>query len=247
MRVVESREHPNRFARGLFRGIPSNYDRLAELLGLGQYRHWRRVLVDEATRIPIERVLDVATGPAGVAIALAQRTSAEVTGVDLTVEMLRAGVDNVRRAGLSDRIDLLIGRGEQLPFADGTFDALTFTYLLRYVADPAATVAELARVVKIGGSISSLEFAVPEGLVWHPLWFVYTRVILPLGGYLSGGRTWYDVGRFLGPSITEHYRQYPLDWQRKAWEAAGIVDVRVRVLSLGGGVVMTGTKAGERT
>jgi demethylmenaquinone methyltransferase / 2-methoxy-6-polyprenyl-1,4-benzoquinol methylase len=157
--------------------------------------------------------------------------------------MLRAGAANVARAGRSDRVHLLIGRGEQLPFPDGTFDAVTFTYLLRYVADPAATVAELARVVRPGGVLASLEFNVPGGPLWGPLWVLYTRAVLPAAGLLSGGPEWYRVGRFLGPSISKHYRRYPVAWHVDAWRRAGVPDARTRVMSVGGGLVMWGRKA----
>jgi demethylmenaquinone methyltransferase/2-methoxy-6-polyprenyl-1,4-benzoquinol methylase len=135
------------------------------------------------------------------------------------------------------------GRGEQLPFPDQCFDALTFTYLLRYVADPEATIAELLRVVRPGGVVSSLEFYLPSGPLWRPLWWLYTRAVLPAAGYATGGREWFDVGRFLGPSISQHYRRYPLGWHVEAWRRAGAVDVQARVMSLGGGVVIWGRKA----
>ena len=98
------------------------------------------------------------------------------------------------------------GEAERLPFADGEFDALTFTYLLRYVDDPSQTMRELARVVKPGGRIASLEFAVPPSAIAHALWVLYTRVGLPALGRLVS-RDWYEVGRFLGPSISGFYRR----------------------------------------
>lgn len=246
MKVAESRRQPNRFARHLFDGLPHRYDRLAELLSMGQDARWRRAMVDPVVAASPTSVLDVATGPAGVALQLAQRSSAAVTGIDLTEEMLRVGVENIRRRARTDRVRLLVGRGEQLPFADATFDALTFTYLLRYVADPAATVRELVRVVRPGGVVANLEFHVPSGPVWHPLWLLYTRAVLPAAGYVTGGREWFDVGRFLGPSISEHYRQYPTAWHVDTWRDAGLNDVEVRLMSLGGGLVMSGRKAGTR-
>lgn len=242
MNVVESRRQPNRFARQLFDGLPARYDRLAEILSMGQNRRWRRAMVDAVVASDPRSVLDVATGPAGVAIQLAQRTAATVTGIDLTPEMLRMGARNVARSAESDRIQLLLGRGEQLPFADATFDAVTFTYLLRYVADPAAVVAEMARVVKPGGTVANLEFHVPPGRLWGPMWWLFTRAVLPVAGYVTGGRDWFDVGRFLGPSISRHYEQYPIDWHVRAWEDAGFTDVNVRLMSLGGGLVMWGRR-----
>jgi demethylmenaquinone methyltransferase/2-methoxy-6-polyprenyl-1,4-benzoquinol methylase len=171
---------------------------------------------------------------------LTDRTSAEVTGVDLTEEMLRRGRDRVAARGATDRVRLVAGQAERLPFPDQTFDALTFTYLLRYVADPAATLAELARVVRPGGVVASLEFAVPPAPVWLPAWRLYTRVVLPSAGFLTGGREWAHVGRFLGPSIEQHYRRYPVEAHLEMWRAAGLEDVQARTMSLGGGLVMWG-------
>jgi demethylmenaquinone methyltransferase/2-methoxy-6-polyprenyl-1,4-benzoquinol methylase len=240
MQVAESRRNPSRFARQLFDGLPERYDRLAEILSMGQNGRWRRAMVDAVVASSPTSVLDVATGPAGVALQLAERTGATVTGIDLTEQMLRAGVANVARHRRSDRVRLLVGRGEELPFPDATFDALTFTYLLRYVTDPAATLRELTRVVKPGGVVANLEFHVPSRPVWYPLWLLYTRLVLPVAGWITGGKEWFEVGRFLGPSISEHYRTYPLAWHLKAWREAGIEDVQVRLMSLGGGLVMWG-------
>ena len=234
----------NSFAKDLFAPLPARYDRLAEVLSFGQNGRWRRAMVDRIARAPGETVLDVASGTAGVAIQLARRTTARVVGVDLTEQMLRQGNTNVARAGLARQIGLAAGRAEQLPFRDASFDALTFTYLLRYVDDPKATLAELARVVRPGGKVASLEFCVPPSPIWRAAWWVYTRAVLPLGGLVSGGREWFVVGRFLGPNISRHYRRYSVSWTEQAWRDAGFTDVGSRLMSLGGGLVMWGTRSG---
>jgi demethylmenaquinone methyltransferase/2-methoxy-6-polyprenyl-1,4-benzoquinol methylase len=187
-------------------------------------------------------VLDVATGPAGVALAMAERSNAQITGIDVSEDMLSRGRRNVAAAGRSSRIALVLGQGERLPFPDTTFDAVTFTYLLRYVADPAATIAELARVVRPGGTLASLEFAVPSNGLWRGAWWLYTRAILPAGGALLGGRAWFEAGRFLGPSITAHYRVFPVAAHVAAWQDAGLHHVGIRQMSLGGGLVMWGQR-----
>jgi demethylmenaquinone methyltransferase/2-methoxy-6-polyprenyl-1,4-benzoquinol methylase len=264
----------NRFAQHLFTSLPRRYDRLAEILSFGQNGRWRRAMVSKiipaAGRPAGQRaagqatgeqpaagqatagqaagnrtVLDVASGTAGVAIQIAERSGASVVGLDLTEQMLRQGQRNVAGAGMSGRIRLMAGRAEQLPFADATFDALTFTYLLRYVLDPQATLSELARVVKPGARVASLEFLAPPSPFWRAWWWLYTRLVLPAGGYLTGGREWFGVGLFLGPSISGHYQRYPVSWTVEAWRKAGFEDVGVRVMSLGGGLVMWGTRAGD--
>jgi demethylmenaquinone methyltransferase/2-methoxy-6-polyprenyl-1,4-benzoquinol methylase len=199
-------------------------------------------MVEQIVPSSPDRVLDVAAGTAGVSIQLARRTPAHVVGIDLTEAMLREGSRRVADVPVGQRVDLVAGRAEQLPFAEDTFDGLSFTYLLRYVADPAATLRELVRVMQPGAPIASLEFLVPANPFWRFWWWLYTRLVLPLAGGLAG-RDWFEVGRFLGPSISEHYRRYPIDWTIAAWRAAGITDVAVREMSLGGGLVMWGKKA----
>jgi demethylmenaquinone methyltransferase/2-methoxy-6-polyprenyl-1,4-benzoquinol methylase len=233
---------PNRFAQNLFRGLPRRYDLLEELLSFGQNRRWRREMLRHIEQDSPKTVLDVATGTAGVAVALTGSTNAQITGIDITETMLRHGQARVARSGLSDRVRLVVGQGERLPFPDESFDALTFTYLLRYVADPAATLREHARVVKAGGTVASLEFAVPANRFWWFWWWLYTRAVLPVAGYVTGGREWGRVGRFLGPNISAHYRRYPVDWIVRAWEDAGLVNVEERSMSLGGGLVMWARK-----
>jgi demethylmenaquinone methyltransferase / 2-methoxy-6-polyprenyl-1,4-benzoquinol methylase len=239
--LTRSRQDPTRFAQQLFQGLPQRYDLLAEALSFGQNRRWRRAMVDSVVDAGPTTVLDVATGTAGVAVQLARRTDARVTGIDITEAMLRRGAAAVRREGLQTQIALVAGQAEQLPFPDATFDALTFTYLLRYVADPAATIAELARVVRPGGAIASLEFHVPPQTLLRGAWWLYTRVGLPVLAAL-GGREWYRVGRFLGPSISAHYDRYSDAWTIEAWQRAGISNIGIRLMSLGGGVVMWGRR-----
>ncbi len=232
----------NAFAAQLFKGLPPRYDSLAEVLSFGQNMRWRHELVKHITPGHPRSVLDVATGTAGVALAVASQTEARITGVDLSDAMLARGRERVRESGLEQRIELISGRAEALPYATGSVDAVSFTYLLRYVADPAATVAELARVVRPGGRMASLDFYVPPNPFWRAAWRVYTRTLLPAAGLVLGGSAWWDVGRFLGPNIESHYARWPLDRTVKSWNAAGMVDVGWRVMSLGGGLVMWGTK-----
>jgi demethylmenaquinone methyltransferase/2-methoxy-6-polyprenyl-1,4-benzoquinol methylase len=232
----------NEFAVKLFRRLPQRYDLLAEVLSFGQNRRWRAELVKHVLADDPQRVLDVATGTAGVAVALARRSNAHITGVDVSEDMLEIGRRRVDAAGLAGRVDLEAARAEELPSADATFDAISFTYVLRYVADPAATIAELARTLRPGGVMAGLDFFVPPNPFWHAAWWLYTRVALPVAGLLLGGRAWWDVGRFLGPNISRHYGRWPLRRLLQAWDSAGMTDVHFRVMSLGGGLVMWGKK-----
>jgi demethylmenaquinone methyltransferase / 2-methoxy-6-polyprenyl-1,4-benzoquinol methylase len=230
-----------RHARELFAPLGPTYDRYARLLSFGQDPRWRSFLV---SRIPpdAQRVLDVATGTAAVAIELARAdTSRTVVGLDQSSEMLAAGRERVEHAGLGGRIELREGRAEDVPFVDGEFDALTFTYLLRYVDDVPATLRELARVVRPGGTVAMLEFGLPRS-VWRPLWELYVRVGLPAAGaVVSPG--WGGVGRFLGPSIREFWREWPEPRLLDAWRDVGLADVRAQRLSVGGGIVVWGRRS----
>jgi demethylmenaquinone methyltransferase / 2-methoxy-6-polyprenyl-1,4-benzoquinol methylase len=229
-----------RHARELFAPLGPTYDRYARLLSFGQDPRWRSFLV---SRIPPDshRVLDVASGTAAVAIELARAEPGRtVIGVDQSPEMLAAGTERVADAGLGERIELREGRAESLPFAEGEFDALTFTYLLRYVDDVPATLLELVRVVRPGGTIAMLEFGLPRG-IWRPPWELYVRLGLPAAGALvSPG--WGGVGRFLGPSIRGFWQQWPEPRLLEVWRDAGLSDVRAQRLSLGGGIVVWGTR-----
>ena len=220
--------------------LGETYDRYARLLSFGQDPRWRSFLVERIEVGPDAEVLDVACGTAAVSIELVRRYGCHVVGIDQSAEMLAAGRARVDSAGLRDRIELREARAEALPFAEPSFDALTFTYLLRYVDDPAETMKELARVVRPGGRIAMLDFFVPAGLA-RPAWEAYVRVGLPvLGRAISPG--WGDVGTFLGPSIRGFWGRHPVEEIVEAWRDAGIDAVEGRPLSLGGGLVLWGTR-----
>ena len=226
----------------LFAGLPRRYDAAGAVLSFGQDPRWRRAMVGELGADPQDRVLDVATGTGMVAIELVRRFGCAVVGLDQSPEMLTAAQAKLDRdPKLAGRIELVRGEAESLPFANAEFDHLTFTYLLRYVEDPGKTLRELARVVKAGGRIASLEFMLPPNRLARSLWRLYTRAAMPVIGRLIS-RDWYEVGRFLGPSITDLYGRLPLQRQVELWRAAGVADVQTRVMSLGGGVVIWGTR-----
>jgi demethylmenaquinone methyltransferase/2-methoxy-6-polyprenyl-1,4-benzoquinol methylase len=232
-----------RHALELFAGLPQQYGRMGAVLSFGQDPRWRRALVDAIDPRPGQLVLDVATGTGLVAFQLARRGGCEVTALDQSEEMLAgARARLATEPSLGDRITFVHGEAESLPFPDEHFDALTFTYLLRYVDDRAATMRELTRVVKPGGRIGMLEFAVPRNAVLRALWRVHTRVGLPLlGRFVSNA--WYEVGRFLGPNIEALYAREPD--LAALWGGAGIRDVRERRMSFGAGIVICGIKDGH--
>jgi demethylmenaquinone methyltransferase/2-methoxy-6-polyprenyl-1,4-benzoquinol methylase len=223
-----------RHALALFAGLPARYDRMGAVMSFGQDPRWRRALVAGMQPLAGQRVLDVATGTGMVAAELVRRGAGSVVGVDQSPDMLA-----VARARVAARPPL----ERRITFADAEFDALTFTYLLRYVDDRAATLRELARVVKPGGRIGMLEFAVPERRLLRGLWRAHTRVGLPLLGRLVS-QAWYEVGRFLGPSIEAFHAAEP-DLPA-LWRAAGIADVQERRMSFGAAVLVWGVRDGQR-
>jgi demethylmenaquinone methyltransferase/2-methoxy-6-polyprenyl-1,4-benzoquinol methylase len=228
-----------RKALELFQGLPKRYDQLSAALSFWQDPRWRRAMVDALAPKADERILDVATGTGMVAAELRSRADCSVVGLDQSAEML--AVARTRFAGDGARVELIDGQAEELPFADESFDALTFTYLLRYVDNPPATIKELARVVRPGGRIASLEFGVPPRVSARVAWRFYTAVGLPALGRIAS-HEWAEVGRFLGPSISGFYEKHPLERIVGYWEDAGLLDVTVRRMSLGGGVVMSARK-----
>jgi demethylmenaquinone methyltransferase/2-methoxy-6-polyprenyl-1,4-benzoquinol methylase len=231
-----------RAARELFAPLGPTYDRYARLLSFGQDPRWRRFLVERITARPGDVVLDVATGTGAVALELIRQKGCSVVGIDQSAEMLEEARRRIALAAATKDVRLVEGRAEELPFEEGAFDALTVTYLLRYVDDPAATLAELARVVRSGGTLASLEFGVPPAALPRAAWELYTGVGLPLAGRLIGPG-WSEVGSFLRGSIRSFYERLPLERQLALWRDAGVEDIRVRRLSLGGGIVIWGRKA----
>jgi demethylmenaquinone methyltransferase/2-methoxy-6-polyprenyl-1,4-benzoquinol methylase len=230
-----------RHALGLFAGLPDQYDRMGAVMSFGQDPRWRRAMVRAIDPRPGQRVLDVATGTGMVAAELVRGGAERVVGLDQSEQMLAgARARLARNPDLAARIELVRGEAERLPFADAEFDALTFTYLLRYVEDPAATMAELARVVKPGGRIGMVEFGVPSAGALRSLWRIYTRAGLPLLGRLVSP-AWLEVGRFLGPSIETFHGALP-DLPA-LWRRAGIAGVVERPMSFGAGIVMWGVRA----
>ena len=221
----------------VFSPIARDYETPALVLSLFRYRAWHRFLLSRLNLPPGARVLDMATGTGTIALDLHQR-GVDVVACDVTRAMLRRAQERADRADV--RLDLAECTAEAPPFKDGSFDAITFAYLLRYVGDVPGTLESLGRLLKRGGTMASLDFAVPHG-IWYPLWRLYTAVVLPAGGRLFS-RDWQRVGAFLGPNIRDFYHRWPEDRLRSAWREAGFTNVRSRRLTVGGAVITWGTR-----
>jgi demethylmenaquinone methyltransferase/2-methoxy-6-polyprenyl-1,4-benzoquinol methylase len=228
-------------AQRLFAGLGSDYDRWSSWLSFGQDPRWRRFMVEHVPVPAGAHVLDVACGTGLVIRELHRRYGCRITALDQSPGMLAGARE--RTAALGADVTLVEGRAEELPFADASFDALTFTYLLRYVDDVHGTLTELARVLRPGAPFGYLEFSVPPAGPLRWLWHLYTGVGLPAAGRLIAP-AWHEVGRFLRPSILRFHDRYPPPLLAAAFERAGFVDVRYRRKSFGGGIVVWGRRAG---
>ena len=218
-------------ALDLFSPIAGDYQIWSRVLSFGQDPHWRRVLLRRMEIRAGSKVVDVAAGTGEVS-RLLRRRGLFVISMDLNPRMLA----EAKRRGAT----AVLGRAEELPFPNCTFDALTFTYLLRYVEDALACVRELVRILRPGGKMGMVDFGRP-GSILGAMWWLYTSVGLPLAGRLIAPG-WQRVGSFLGPSIDELHRRFPGDELVKLWEEAGLTNIRVARPSFGGGLIMWGRK-----
>ena len=239
----------SQFAIQLFNHAAFGYDTVAQVLSYGQYRRWQRALLDAALQHGIDShatVLDAATGTAGVARQIADTTQGRVIGLDQSPGMLAAAQSKLAEGSAlrAGQIRLVRGTVLQLPFPDAAFDAVLFTYLFRYVEDPVLALRELVRVARPGALVGFIEFHVPPP-PWRQLWKLHTRIVLPAAGWLiSPG--WVEVGRFLGPSIERFYDTWSIPALHTLLQDANLRDVNHRLMSLGGGLVMWGTKANHQ-
>ena len=224
-------QQPNAVALRLFGPIAPDYERWATVLSFGQDPRWRQAMLQGLELRAGVRLLDVACGTGSVA-RLATARGCDVVALDQSADMLAQA--------RASRLSVVRATAEHLPFPDASFDALTFTYLLRYVADPAACMRELVRALRPGGRIGMVEFGRPRGLTVPP-WWLYTRVALPAVGALIG-HGWRQVGSFLGPSIDGFHRRFPPRELTALWTRAGLVDVHIEHHSLGSGLLMWGRR-----
>lgn len=229
-------------APDLFAGIAPGYVERGALLSFGQDPRWRAELVRSVRADRHSEVLDVATGTGAVAAELVRRYGCRVVGVDQSPHMLAEAEARLAARGMSERVELVRGEAERLPFADGRFDALTVTYLLRYVDDPAGVLSELVRVMRPGARLASLEFGVPSAGLARVGWRCYVEAGLPTVGALVGGVPWWRAGRFLARSIPDFWERYPLGELLRLHAAAGLVDVRASRPLLGAAVIVTGRR-----
>lgn len=219
----------------MFDGIAHRYDLLNGLMSMGLDKGWRRALVrslEPALRGDDPRVLDVATGTADVALRIArEHPQTCVVGLDPSQGMLDIGRDKVAEDALAERIELILGDAQDMPFDDGAFNASCIAFGIRNVPDRAQGLAEMARVTAPGGRVSVLELTEPRSRVTR--WYVH-NVVPRLGAWFSRG----DDYRYLQSSIEAFP---PVEVFVEMMENAGLVDVEARTMGLGSVVLYVGT------
>lgn len=174
----------------LFDRVAKRYDALNTFFSLGMDKHWRKRLADEIGSA--KSILDVATGTGEVAFETVKRLGdCMVTGVDPSSEMLEHARKKLQMLGESGTINLAQCAAENLPFRDGTFDAVTIAFGIRNTNDPEKSLSEMNRVLKPGGIAAILEFAIPQNKLFAPLYMFYFNRIMPLVGSVFGTGTEY--------------------------------------------------------
>ena len=214
----------------MFDGISGRYDLLNRLLSMGIDIRWRRVALRMLRERGIPgRVLDVATGTADLALALAaDLPEAEVIGVDLSEGMLGVGRQKVERNGLRARVRLEQADAENLPFEDGSFDAVTVAFGVRNFENLDKGLGELQRVLRPGGHLMVLEFSRPTSPLVKGLMNLYSRSLMPaLGGWLSKDRAAYA---YLPASVQVFPEGAAFE---ERLQRAGLQPLRQRRLSMG--------------
>ena len=177
--------------KSLFNRVAEHYDLLNTLLSFGTDKSWRRRLAEEIRSSNL--VLDIATGTGEVAIEVVKRwNGCYAIGVDPSKQMLDLAQAKLRVAGVKKKITLVEGVAESLPFTAGTFDAITIAFGIRNTVDPLTSLKEMNRVIKPGGRVGILEFAVPRNKLFAPLYMSYIRNMFPLFGSFFGKRNEYQ-------------------------------------------------------
>jgi demethylmenaquinone methyltransferase / 2-methoxy-6-polyprenyl-1,4-benzoquinol methylase len=240
MGSVSTDRTPSRIA-GMFDAIAPRYDLLNHVLSLGLDQRWRARAIDELHLAPGARVLDLCTGTADLAVAAVRRGRAgAVVGIDFAGEMLKLARQKVIRRSMDPVVRLVRGDAMAIPLHDGTCEAATIGFGIRNVADPAAALREIARVLGPGGRLAILEFGQPRVPGISTLYAWYFRYLLPLVGRLvSRHRSAYSylpasVGTF--PPPPEFARLIG---------ASGFSDVRTVPLTFGIVYLYIATRAGN--
>ena len=222
----------------MFGAIAPRYDFLNRLLSFGIDRRWRTKAVRLLKYREGSRILDVATGTGDVALEIALRTpdSVTITGADFCREMVDLGMVKVAASPYANRIDLKVAPCEDLPFANETFDSITIAFGIRNVVDRKLGLAEMWRVLRLGGRMIILEFSTPRSLLFRQLYYFYFRRLLPVvGGMFSR----YNAYKYLPDSVLEFPSQE--EFSRMIADA-GFRNIHLHELTFGIATIYVGEK-----
>jgi demethylmenaquinone methyltransferase/2-methoxy-6-polyprenyl-1,4-benzoquinol methylase len=186
--------------RKMFDRIAPTYDRLNTILSFSLDKTWRRAAINLLEIRAGDAVLDIATGTGDMAIPAAHG-GGNVIGIDLSREMLLRALGKAKEQGLRARYSVVQGDALSMPFRDETFTSAMVAFGIRNMNNLEAFLAEIHRVLCMGGRFSVLEFSLPESLLFRWIYGVYLTYVVPLiGGLISGD---YDTYRYLRDSVTE--------------------------------------------
>ena len=223
----------------MFSRIARRYDLMNTLMTGGLHHRWRRHAAQEAVKELQGAALDVATGTGDLALALADRPGmGPVVGVDLVAEMIALAQRKGRRKGYEDRVSFMVGDALALPFDDNTFACVTSGFSLRNVPDLRSSLREMARVIKPGGRLVSLEILPLEGRVLRPLFRFYFNRLVPIAGALIAGDR--EAYTYL-PESVDHFRT--AETLAEMFREIGLRDVGYRRMGIGTPVIHWGSKA----
>ena len=171
----------------MFDRIALWYDFLNHFFSLGIDRRWRKKIIRQLHLLPEYHVLDMATGTGDLAITLLKEAGCSVTGIDVSEKMMEIGKNKIRKKGIHEKIEFVIGSAEQIPFDDSTFDVATVAFGVRNFTDLNKGLIEMLRVLRPGGQIAILEFSRPARQPMKALYSFYLFHVLPLAGHILSG------------------------------------------------------------
>ncbi len=223
----------------VFSSVAGKYDLMNDLMSLGIHRVWKRYFVATAQVKPGDRVLDLAGGTGDIAALLRERVgdSGEIVLGDINAGMLGVGRDRMTDRGNVRGFEYVQCNAERLPFPDASFDLVTIAFGLRNVTDKDAALAEMLRVLKVGGQARVLEFSEVKSEWFKPVYDFHSFNILPRLGKLFAGDS--DSYQYLAESIRQHP---PQDALKAMMESAGFARCDYKNLNAGIVAIHTGYK-----
>lgn len=168
----------------MFDNISGNYDGLNRVISLGIDVKWREKVVEIVGKNNPKQILDIATGTGDLALMMAALKPDRIVGLDISVGMLEVGKQKIAKANLTDKIEMIVGDSEEMPFDDNTFDAITVSFGVRNFANLNKGIAEIARVLKPTGVLVILETSNPTKFPFKQGYKLYTSLFLPVVGKL---------------------------------------------------------------